>query len=95
LVRGIDSDATRQIIVESFARLCERLGSLVVAEGVETREEAETLGSLGIDLMQGYYFGRPVIGTPPVLRFTIGEHARPRARMLEFSSWNGPVTRRA
>jgi EAL domain-containing protein (putative c-di-GMP-specific phosphodiesterase class I) len=31
----------------------------VVAEGVETREEADLLREIGCDLLQGYYFARP------------------------------------
>jgi len=31
----------------------------VIAEGVETEDEVETLESLGIELQQGYFFGYP------------------------------------
>ena len=36
-----------------------RTGCRLVAEGVETVEEADTLRALGVDLAQGYLFGRP------------------------------------
>ena len=59
LVRGVESDKTKQIIVESIVGLCEKLGIVPLAEGVETAGERDTLSGLGIDLMQGYLFARP------------------------------------
>jgi EAL domain-containing protein (putative c-di-GMP-specific phosphodiesterase class I) len=66
LVRGIDADARLQSIVRSMSQLCGDLGVRVVAEGVETAEERDTLAMLGCDLLQGYLFGRPVRGFEPV-----------------------------
>lgn len=40
----------------------ERLGITVVVEGIETLEERDNLLALGIDLMQGYLFAKPVVG---------------------------------
>ncbi|MGH7298770.1 MAG: EAL domain-containing protein [Polyangiaceae bacterium] len=62
LVRGIDTDSRRQSIVRSMAKLCGELGMLVVAEGVETPPERDTLAELGCDLLQGYLFARPEEG---------------------------------
>jgi EAL domain-containing protein (putative c-di-GMP-specific phosphodiesterase class I) len=59
LVRGVDRDPARREVVRSTARLCRRLGSLVVAEGVETTAERDTLVELGCDALQGYFFARP------------------------------------
>jgi EAL domain-containing protein (putative c-di-GMP-specific phosphodiesterase class I) len=39
----------------------------VIAEGVETRAEAETLASIGCPLLQGYLFARPA---PPFVAVT-------------------------
>ncbi len=64
LVRGIDGDTRKQAIVRSMSRLCEELQILVVAEGVETPEERDTLASLGCELLQGYLFARPERGLP-------------------------------
>jgi EAL domain-containing protein (putative c-di-GMP-specific phosphodiesterase class I) len=64
LVRGVDSDPRRQSIVRSMKRLCDDLGMLVVAEGVETQEERETLAAMECDLLQGYLFARPQKGFP-------------------------------
>jgi EAL domain-containing protein (putative c-di-GMP-specific phosphodiesterase class I) len=62
LVRGIDADSRRQHIVRSMRRLCNELGILVVAEGVETPAERDALAGLGCDLLQGYLFARPERG---------------------------------
>jgi EAL domain-containing protein (putative c-di-GMP-specific phosphodiesterase class I) len=59
LVRGVDTDTRRQSIVRSLRSLCDDLGMLVVAEGVETAAERDTLVELGCDLLQGYLFARP------------------------------------
>lgn len=45
--------------IESIVLMAARLGGRVVAEGIETFSEFETVAALGIDLVQGYYFGRP------------------------------------
>ena len=37
------------------------LGLTVVAEGVERREEVETLRGMGINLFQGFLFARPAL----------------------------------
>jgi EAL domain-containing protein (putative c-di-GMP-specific phosphodiesterase class I) len=59
LVRGVDSDSRRQSIVRSMKTLCDELGMLVIAEGVETSAERDTLASVGCDVLQGYLFARP------------------------------------
>jgi EAL domain-containing protein (putative c-di-GMP-specific phosphodiesterase class I)/FixJ family two-component response regulator len=59
LVRGIDGDARLQTIVRSMKLLCDELGILVVAEGVETDRERNALAELGCELLQGYLFARP------------------------------------
>lgn len=46
-------------ICASLARLGQENGQLVLAEGVETEAEWEAMESLGVNLYQGYLFGRP------------------------------------
>ncbi|MDP8999116.1 MAG: EAL domain-containing protein [Myxococcota bacterium] len=64
LVRGLDTEPRKQTIVRSMKRLCDDLGTLVVAEGVETPAERDVLEELGCDLLQGYLFARPERGFP-------------------------------
>jgi diguanylate cyclase (GGDEF)-like protein len=56
-----DRDAA---IVRSTIELAHSLGLVLVAEGVEDLESAELLRSMGCDVAQGYYFGRPQPAAP-------------------------------
>jgi len=59
LVRGVDSDAERLALIESFAAFSSRTGALLCAEGIETDEELAVLVDARVDLGQGYRLGRP------------------------------------
>jgi len=59
-VAGMVADANDRAIVELTIDLGHRLGKRVVAEGVETAQEADQLVALGCDVLQGYAIGRPV-----------------------------------
>lgn len=59
LVRGIDQSAARRAIVAAVVAMCRELTIDVIAEGIETCDEAKCLADLGISLMQGYWFARP------------------------------------
>jgi EAL domain-containing protein (putative c-di-GMP-specific phosphodiesterase class I) len=65
LTRAINSDPVRFEIVRAVIDLCARLHVSVVAEGVETIEEAVTLRGLGVRLFQGYLFARPALEQLP------------------------------
>jgi EAL domain-containing protein (putative c-di-GMP-specific phosphodiesterase class I) len=60
LIRGIDADKVRQLIVRQLVSLCVDLGISVIAEGVETEAERDFLLESGIFLMQGFLLARPV-----------------------------------
>jgi len=55
----MDEDSMKEKLVRSMTRLCQDLGILVVAEGVETDGERRAAARAGCDLFQGYLFGRP------------------------------------
>lgn len=57
LVRGIDTDPPRQEVMRGLAGVAGRIGAQVIAEGVETAEELNTLCELGIPYGQGFVFG--------------------------------------
>jgi EAL domain-containing protein (putative c-di-GMP-specific phosphodiesterase class I) len=59
LIRDVHAKPKKQSIVRSLQRLCVELGILLVAEGVESRDERDTLISLGCDLFQGYLLAKP------------------------------------
>jgi EAL domain-containing protein (putative c-di-GMP-specific phosphodiesterase class I) len=53
------NDQNDMMIVRSIVELAHNLGLRVVAEGVEDRDTLLKLRSLGCDIVQGYYLGRP------------------------------------
>jgi EAL domain-containing protein (putative c-di-GMP-specific phosphodiesterase class I) len=59
LIRDIECRPAKQAIVEGIIHISAKVGSTVIAEGVETKAEQDWLASAGITLMQGYYFCRP------------------------------------
>jgi EAL domain-containing protein (putative c-di-GMP-specific phosphodiesterase class I) len=58
-VERIDEPPSRAI-VDAVVRMAEGLRLTLVAEGVEDRRTADILAGAGLDLLQGYYFGRPM-----------------------------------
>jgi len=60
LIRGIDQSHPRQAIVRGTVAMCRELGIKIIAEGVETPDECSALHDLGISLMQGYLFSKPL-----------------------------------
>lgn len=61
LIRGIDLASERkQKVVGDLVRLVTELGSVPLAEGVETEAEAEVCRLMGFKLVQGYLTGKPV-----------------------------------
>jgi EAL domain-containing protein (putative c-di-GMP-specific phosphodiesterase class I) len=65
LTRNIDRSRTTQAIVRHLVHLAEDLGMAIVAEGIESFEEYETLRGLGIRLMQGYLLAKPAFEALP------------------------------
>ena len=59
LICGIDHDPEKQANVEKLVLKFHEDDILVVAEGVEEKEEFDYLVGLGVDLFQGYYLARP------------------------------------
>lgn len=60
IVDGVSHDRVLTPLVRSLVQFAHESGATTVAEGVETCEDAQALVALGVDLGQGWYFGRPV-----------------------------------
>jgi EAL domain-containing protein (putative c-di-GMP-specific phosphodiesterase class I) len=67
LTRAINIDPVRHEIARAVIDLCARLHISVVAEGVETLDEAVTLRDLGVRLFQGYLFAKPGLESLPAV----------------------------
>jgi EAL domain-containing protein (putative c-di-GMP-specific phosphodiesterase class I) len=58
-VSGVDEDPSRQDLLAALLTLAEKMGAKVIGEGLDTIEELEMLGKLGIHFGQGWLFGHP------------------------------------
>ncbi len=59
LISRLDTDPSRQFLVQMLTELAHRRGTLVIAEGIERTEEIACCRKLGIDYAQGFLLGRP------------------------------------
>lgn len=59
-VKGIDGDIFNATLIRSITELCHDVGKTVCLEGVEIGAEYEVVRDMGLELIQGYYYGRPV-----------------------------------
>lgn len=59
LTRGIDADPARRALARALISFAGEIDAELVAEGIETRSEIQTLRELGVTLGQGYQLGRP------------------------------------
>jgi EAL domain-containing protein (putative c-di-GMP-specific phosphodiesterase class I) len=59
-VAGIRTHRSDRVLIGSVIKIAQSLDFAVVAEGVETPQQAEFVTELGCNYMQGFYFGRPV-----------------------------------
>ncbi len=60
LVRDVHLQKVNQQVVKAILDMGAGMGATVIAEGVETREEADALLGLGVAWGQGYFFARPI-----------------------------------
>lgn len=65
LIRGIATSLARQTIVAGVVTIARQLNIVVIAEGVETVAELDTLRAAGIHLFQGYLFAKPAVASLP------------------------------
>jgi EAL domain-containing protein (putative c-di-GMP-specific phosphodiesterase class I) len=69
LIRNIDQDSVRQILVEAILQMCRKLHIRVIAEGIETLGELHALRDMGVELFQGYLLARPGFESLPEVHF--------------------------
>ncbi|PIV77959.1 MAG: EAL domain-containing protein [Rhodobacteraceae bacterium CG17_big_fil_post_rev_8_21_14_2_50_63_15] len=69
-IRGVATDADNQVLTGALITIGRQFDMITVAESVEKPEDAAYLMALGIDCLQGYYFGAPTV-RPPWLDSTL------------------------
>ncbi len=67
IVRGVARDRRRQAIVRAVVQMCSELDTILIAEGIETKDEANALLDLGVYYHQGYYYAHPAVEQLPRL----------------------------
>ncbi|MDB1123788.1 putative bifunctional diguanylate cyclase/phosphodiesterase [Vibrio algarum] len=60
-VSNVTTNLLDQSIVQSINDLGHNLGLKVIAEGVETIEQSDYLTSIGCDMVQGFYYSKPLV----------------------------------
>lgn len=60
----ISDDPDNRALVKAMLSIAHHFDMLTIAEGVETAADADCLSELGIDCMQGYFFGAPTLSPP-------------------------------
>jgi diguanylate cyclase (GGDEF)-like protein len=59
-ITNIDSEEDNQLFVHSLVNIAHGLGIKIIAERVETSQEAQTLKDMKVDFIQGYFVGAPI-----------------------------------
>jgi EAL domain-containing protein (putative c-di-GMP-specific phosphodiesterase class I) len=71
LIRNIHLRPRALEITRSLVSLASRLGSKLVAEGIETLDEYHAIRDCGVSLMQGYLFAKPAFEDLPAVDFSL------------------------
>lgn len=66
IIRNVDKDKFKLALVKSFRDFCGATGIKLIAEGIETQEELETLIEIGVNYAQGFYIQKPNPSPAPV-----------------------------
>jgi len=59
LIRDINKHAIKRDLLESLIPFSKKINSIIIAEGIETKEEFEVLREMGVEYGQGFFFARP------------------------------------
>ena len=79
-VAPLPADQRHLDIVKSTVQLAKSLNMKVIAEGIENREQANLLISLGCDTLQGYYFGKPA----PISEWIENDNAKAKSLRMVY-----------
>jgi EAL domain-containing protein (putative c-di-GMP-specific phosphodiesterase class I) len=59
LVRNVHTSVINQAMVKAIVTLSRAIGATVIAEGIQSQAELDTLDGLGVDFGQGYFLAKP------------------------------------
>jgi len=74
LTRGIDEAPVRRALATALISFASEIGAAIIAEGIETQGEFDTLRALGVPFGQGFYLAPP----SPATSLISGIHSTPR-----------------
>ena len=60
-IRGVHADPDNQVLTRALVSIAQQFDMFTVAEFVENAEDAAFLTSIGVDCLQGYYYGAPTV----------------------------------
>ena len=95
LTRSIHSDEVRDKIVNAIVGLCRSLHISVIAEGIETIDEAVALRALGVRLFQGYLFARPGMEQLPLVPASVIDSVKAACESMLLEEPPQSLARRA
>lgn len=73
IVHNVDADVNRHKLMQNILSYAESRGIGVIAEGVETAAELQTVIGMGVDYIQGYYIARPKAQPEPIPDYLVKE----------------------
>ena len=72
LIKDVDKSWHKNKILKSISYLAREIRTLIIAEGVETKEEIMEILEIGVEFFQGFYFEKPK--SPDKITFNIIEN---------------------
>lgn len=92
-IEQIDTDPVKREFLRSILDIANELGCRVVAEGIETLEQLETVRAMGVHYGQGYFLGRPetVPAAPAIVCARLGAAPQRTPRSLRRSQQVGDI----
>ncbi|MGO9742289.1 MAG: putative bifunctional diguanylate cyclase/phosphodiesterase [Roseiarcus sp.] len=84
-IKDVETQGNSRDIVKTIIGLCQNLKLECIIEGMETNEQVQVLRGLGGEMMQGYYFGKPMLAGAVPGFLAAAARARPNRAMASVS----------
>lgn len=73
IIRNVHADDRKKRLVSLMCDFANATNAIIVAEGIEVKEEVEALQECGVHLLQGFYFARPSLDVDRILKLMYQE----------------------